>query len=193
MAATPANLAALGSAQTATYNTELATLQHQLEAGLAGFQAQRGEAEGSYKFALSKMGENEPRALTAEQNKANTEGLLESGINAQRRGQLLAGFTRERGELGSKEQNELSRLARGEQNARESYNLGVNRAGATAQERYLTNQINLAPSEPPAATPAARPAPPKGGWGGIGKTVTGGGLGAIRKAAARRAMGRPVG
>lgn len=185
MAATPAQLAALGSAQTATYNSELSALQHQLEAGLAGYQAQRGEAEGSYKFGVSKLNEAEPRALTAEQNKSNTEGLLESGINAQRRGTIQAGYTRNRGELGSKEQDTLNRLARGEQNARETYNLDVNKAGAGAQERYLTNQINLAPNEPAPATPAAAPAgPPTRVISSAPQPKT-----AVRRAAAKRAVG----
>jgi hypothetical protein len=155
----PASPFPTGDPRTAEYNETLATLLHQRENSLATDNASRGETQTAYKYGISQYDAAEPKALTAEQNQANSQGLLESGINAQRRGGILADYVGKRGNLLTKEQQSEGRISRADQEARERYDLGVKGAGNRALEKYKAEQIALGPNEvppPPQAPPEPR-------------------------------------
>jgi hypothetical protein len=150
--AAPAGLPA-GNPQSALYNETLAALQHQREGALASDKQARGETEGAYKTGVQSYNVAEPKALSAEQNKANNAGLLESGINARERGSVLGSYVEKRGALATKEQSNLNKLNLDEQKANESYSLGVKNAATKALEEYKKEQEALAPTEPQSAAP----------------------------------------
>jgi hypothetical protein len=157
----PASPFPAGDPRSATYNEELGALLHQREIALSSDKASREEAQTGYKYGLSQYNAAEPKALTTEQNLANSQGLLESGINAQRRGGILADYVGKRGNLLTKEQQTEARLSRAEEGSREAYNQGVKSTANKALERYKAEQLALAPNEAP-APPQAPPEPRAG-------------------------------
>lgn len=177
----------VGDPRTATYNDELATLQHQRETSISGARVEKGQAQENYRFGLSQYNQAEPRALSTEQNTANTQGLAESGINAQRRGTVLSDYVNKKTTLGTTEQRALARAAEKENQAQINYGLGVKTAADRSLEKYRAEQIALSPNEVQPAAPRT-PAPvqlPRIIGGGPQPTT-----GAVRKAAARKAVKR---
>lgn len=150
MADAPASPFPAGDPRSATYNDQLASLLHQQESALAGDEARRTEARASSKYGISQLNMAEPRALTSEQNTANSQGLAESGINAQRRGALQSGYVSKRGQIASKLQTTEGTINRSEQQARESYGLGVKSAADKAVEQYRAELLAANPTTPEA-------------------------------------------
>lgn len=146
-----------GNPQSALYNETLATLLHQQETSLASDTAARQETETGYKAGVQSYNVAEPKALTAEQNHANTAGLLESGVNARERGSVLGSYAEKRGALATKEQQNLNKITTDEQNARETYGLGVKGAATKALEEYKKEQMALGPTEPSGPPAIANP------------------------------------
>lgn len=149
-------------ARTALYNSELAALEHQLHNAETNATAGRGEAEVNYKLGLSNLAPAERNALSAEEGKANTGGILESGINARERGRVQSGYTQKRTGLGITEQRNLDKIARGEAAARENYGTRLGASNVRAEENYKREQEALAPNEFAQPATAAPPAPPRG-------------------------------
>ena len=160
----------------------------------------RENAESQYGYGESQVAKARPLALRADINKANTEGLLQSGQEAQRRGQVLTGFLGKEHALGETRRNAVEGFNRKDATARESFTDAMATQLAAAQERAKANLVANPPAEPPAPLGVAptNPATPVNAGGTV--TVAGGtrteklpgggfvrtGAPAVRRAAARK-------
>lgn len=186
----------------ALYWSTAAELGHQYEHALASDQEALSDDKASFLASQGKLDYAEPTAQTNIRNRANSEGLATSGIEAQRAGQQQGNYVRARGELGTKFQQDSDKINRGMGEAGESYTdkMGTNLADAEKRQQEEAQKTAEkaptlgAPAEP--ATPAARPS--------VGTKVPGlaifnpGGTAqprtsskpvSVRRAAARRVVG----
>src|SRR5207302_1526998 len=98
-AAAPTNPAAAfpaGDPRNALYAQNLAALEHQYTTANAGIEEGLKNARSNAEFSQRQTGPQETLGYQANQSKANNEGLLTSGINAQRRGTLAANYANKR-------------------------------------------------------------------------------------------------
>lgn len=161
----------------AKYYEELATLEHQEKNALSGDQSARTEAQANAKFGTEGLERQLPLNLKATRNRANTEGLLESGVEGERAGSVEAKYAEQRGRLAQQLKAQEDRLARAENEAREKRGEGESRARRAAQERAEAGDIRSEPREEP---PTPHFAPP----GGTPQPITRG----VRHQAAKRAV-----
>src|SRR5450631_848799 len=96
---TPPNADA-GNPYSAKFFATQAALNASLEKGLAEESRNAENTEGQYKYNLGVNAQNEGRALRAGGQRANTEGLAESGVLAQRQGVTQTGAAQKTHALG---------------------------------------------------------------------------------------------
>jgi hypothetical protein len=160
----------------ALYWSTAAELAHQYEHTLASDQEASTDDKADYVAAQNKLDFAQPLAQTNIRNRANEEGLLTSGIDAQRAGQQQANFTREAAEQTLKAQQDQNKITRGESEAGETYvdKMNTNAANAVkvAAEEARENAEKAptlgAPAEP---GPSSIPSAPKGATNVPGLTV----------------------
>lgn len=141
----------------AAYFQQLAALQHQYDTSLAGNAEGLTNARSNAVYGEGQLTQQEPRSYQQNERTANKGGILESGVNAERRGTIAQQYAAKRaqvqkGLLGTEGQlrrsNELagSRLQSGQANA----------LGDSVSEGYKRLL-----EESPMSTPGAGPAAPK--------------------------------
>jgi hypothetical protein len=140
-----------------------AALEHQYGTTLAGDQETLQNERTNAAYQRSLIAKQEPISFKANEARANTEGLLESGVNAGRRGNIQADFVSKGTSVSQKmTQAEARRLA-ADNIARESEQTGTSKNIAAYQNDKLKWEEEHPPLPPPEAAPAAAPAANPGG------------------------------
>jgi|SRR6185437_4782687 len=177
-----------GDPRNGKYFENLAALEHQLSNGLAADQQDLAAAQSAYDYSTGQLDRQLPLTLQTTRNTANSQGLLESGQLAQRAGSVESKYAAQRGRLTSNLQAEQNKIHQAEASANESFNLGRTRAAQQAREEGLTGLEKENPNE---QAPAAR-VPTAPGLRVVGQhaqPITGAKVRAVRKQAAKRAVG----
>ncbi len=154
---TSPNAAGADNPYAAKFAEQQAKLNLSLEQGLAADKQAAENTEAGYKIGLFENAQTEGRALKAGGQKANTEGLAESGVLAQRQGVTQTGYAQKAGKLGESRQKAIEGYQTKALNAEQDYNLNTAnnvRAAVTEAEKYAIEH----PPAPEAA--AAAPAVP---------------------------------
>lgn len=143
----------------ALYWSTAAELGHQYEHTLASDQEALENDQTALRAGQSKLDRAEPLQLTNIRNRANAEGLLSSGIEAQRTGTQQAGYLTSRNQLQTNFQEQQNKINRANSEAGESYadRMGTNLAGA--EKRQQEESQRIAEKAPTLGAPAA-PAQP---------------------------------
>ena len=154
--APPTNPAAAfpnGDPRNALYASNLAALEHQYNTTLAIDQESLKNYRANSEYSQRLIGNQEPLGYQANQNKANTEGLLNSGINASRRGTLAANYANRRFAITKGLQQNEGRIKAAEQRAKEGLDIGKsNLATKTLAEGYKELLAEPQTTPEPAAT-----------------------------------------
>lgn len=176
---------------------------HALETSLRGDKETFNNASTNAAYQRSLINKQEPLSFKANEGKANSEGLLESGVNAQRRGTLLSGFVDKGNQIARNMEVSRTREAASERVQKENWEDKIKNEGIAATERGKRWALENPPAVPAApAAPGSAPANPGGvrtvtgppGAGGVPsytETLPGGGFvrvgpGVARAAAAKR-------
>jgi hypothetical protein len=181
-----------GDPRNGKYFENLAALQHQLDASLAGDQQDLTGAQVGYDYSTGQLDRQLPLTLQGTRNTANSQGLLESGQLAQRSGSVEARYAAQRGRLASNLQQEQNRVHQAESQAQDAFNLGRSRAATAAREEALAQTEQTAPNEqaPVVSKPPAAPAAPVAARSWVQQATSGH---ARARAARNRAMKKAVG
>jgi hypothetical protein len=83
----------------AEYQANVAALEHQYQTELAGDQEAMKDDWRNATYQRALMGKGEPNALQTNEEKENKAGLLESGVNANRRAQIATAYGQKRAGL----------------------------------------------------------------------------------------------
>jgi hypothetical protein len=175
----------------ATYWATAAELGHQYENTLAGNAEALANDKTNLVAGQGKLDRAEPLALTNIRNRANSEGLLSSGIEQQRTGTQQGAYVGSRSALGTGFQQQSNRIARSNSEAGTNYAdkgataLAAAEARASEEARLTAEKAPTLGAPPPA--PSAAPIPPQI-VGQRPQPVSG--SQAIRKAAAKRVTRR---
>jgi len=168
------------------YYGNLAKINFQKEQSLAQNKATLERQNAGYAYSKSQLSRAEPRALQNTRNQANSQGLLESGQLADRRGQVQTDYAVKQGRNTELRKQAIDQYNSGNKSANDRY--GVEdfserlASGQRAKEALLANPPVPAPE---AASPAvAGPQPPRV----VGVKAQPNSSG-VRKQAAKRALG----
>ena len=135
-----------------------AALNASLEKGLAEEKAGAEHEEQAYKLGLFENSQGEGRALKTGGQKANAEGLAESGVLAQRQGVTQTGYAQKAGTLGTSRRNAIEKYQNDAATKQLQY--GEKTAGNVADAE--AESLKYAEEHPPAAPePAATPSAPR--------------------------------
>jgi hypothetical protein len=142
----------------ASYQANIAALEHQYQATLARNLATEQRDVGIEHYNVGQLNLAEPRNIQATRNRANTEGLTESGILGQRTGLVQQKATFARAQQANRLQEQRDVLAG--QNRAAFENLQVGRAAADAERAEREAEARTLREEPQAALPPAAPGGP---------------------------------
>jgi hypothetical protein len=131
--AAPASSFPAGDPRNALYAENLAALEHIWQREKAGSEEGLSQARSKATYRQGRLGQAEPGTYKVNQERANSGGVLESGINAKRRGGIAADYANKRYEVtqGLKEYEEGSQ--RRAKEGEERYNEGRAKAGTRAE------------------------------------------------------------
>lgn len=193
-----------GDPRNAKYFENLAALEHGYQKSLAEGAETRANARTNAEYATGQIAKAEPEGFRNLRNRANSEGLLQSGVLAGRTGTLASSYGARRYAITHGLQEREGRISRGEQAAKERFELGRSGAATRALEEGKATAL---------ANPGARTVTGPAGPGGVvpytektagGSVRVGPGAptavvkarqpitGGVRSAAARRVAGRFV-
>jgi hypothetical protein len=135
-----------GDPRNALYFSNLAALEHQKANSLSGIAEQRNLARANTKYGEGQLTQHEPGSYKANAHRANQGGILESGVNAERRGTIGSEYANKRYQLTHGLQENEGRFNKGEQEANtrfadEKANIG-NKALAEGYSALLNNPPN---------------------------------------------------
>ena len=135
--AAPASGAGQADPREALYWSTAAELGHQYEHTLASDQEALENAKTSLLAGQGKLDRAEPLQLAGIRNRANAEGILSSGIEAQRTGTQQAGYLTARNQLQTGFQQQQNRINRANSEAGQSYTdkMSTNLAGAESRQQ----------------------------------------------------------
>ncbi len=140
----------------AIYYREKAALEFGEKKKLAGIEEGEKGARAGATRQEGAMGRQEPWTYKQNQWSANRGGLLESGINAQRRGRIGADYAAKRAAVQEGLQQNEGRFARERKEAPEQRGLQEGLGLSAAEERYKQRLLQESP------TTAEEPAAPAG-------------------------------
>ena len=168
------------------------------------------QTNAAYEYNRGVNARAEPQRLTANRNTANTQGLAESGVLANRQGQTQTGYAQKGARLNETRANAVKRFQTNEKGITEKYGADIGVALAAQQEKGVPT-AEAEGAQPTTPGPAPTPGVPQpGAAGNLGKwtNVPGGSVRinnaqgpriisgqrqpttlSPRKAAARRAVG----
>lgn len=121
--------------QDALYWENSAALKFQREGALNEAQRGREGAQASYRYGSGQVRKQLPLRLTANQQTANNQGLLESGVLAQRQGRAQTEAAGQLGRLGEQRKAAIERYNQNEAQAKRAYELGEGKNIIEATER----------------------------------------------------------
>lgn len=173
----------------AAYYDQLARLTYAYNTSLAGYNRDFADASGAYNYTSGQLSAAEPVALQTDRNRANAQGLLESGQLAQAAGSTEAGYAAKRiaalSRMNATDSAATDRLTA----ALNAYNTGTAGAYSAAQARAARSDLATEPTTP---TPPAGNAPSARKMAKAGATTAGTAAGKAVTATLRRmaAQGR---
>lgn len=132
-----------------------AALNSSLEKGLAEEKVGAEHEESAYKLGLFENAKTEGNALRAGGQKANTEGLAESGQLAQRQGTTQSAYAEKAGTLGTNRRNAIEKY----QNDAATKQLSYGEKTATNVGNAEAEGLKYSEEHPPAIEAAAPAAP----------------------------------
>jgi hypothetical protein len=125
----------------ATFYANQAALELSRNTTLAGDQLSRRLENASSEYSQGVNDRAEPRALTANRNTANSQGLAESGVLAQRQGVTQTGYAQKDASIQAARRAAIERLNTGENAAVKSFEVGTNKNVAEEGERKRNQAI----------------------------------------------------
>src|ERR1700742_3730842 len=180
-----------GDPRNAAYFQNLAALEHAYQTTLANDKTALANAKTNSEYSQSQLTKAEPGSYSNNQHRANAGGLLESGINAERRGGIASNYANKRFGITHGLQETEGRLQRNDQAAKERKEAGEASAASTALGEGYKALLEQQPTEP---AQAASPYPggvvpktsvqPGAGYVKVGQPL----LPQIRRAAVKKAI-----
>ena len=137
------------------YAANQSALEHQYETTLAGDKETLQDNRTSAAYQRSLIAKQEPLSYKANEAKSNAEGLLESGVNAGRRGNLAADFISKGTSVSQKMTQAEARRIAADNIARESEQSGTAKNLAS----YNNDKLKWEAEHPPVAPAPAEPNP----------------------------------
>jgi hypothetical protein len=156
--ADPAQAFGQGDPRNALYAENLAALEHGREREKATNEEGRNQARAKATYRQGLLGQAEPGTYKVNQERANNGGLLESGINAKRRGGIAADYANKRFSITSGLKEYEEGTGRREQQGTERYNEARAKAGTKALAEGYESLLANKPTEPAAG--GGYPVPP---------------------------------
>lgn len=160
MAAPPTNPAeafGAGDPRNAQYFQTLASLEHQYNTTLAGDKQKLSDSRSNAVYQQGLLGEKEPGSYKANEHRANAGGLLESGVNAERRGTIGQEYANKRFGVSHGLQETEGSISQNDQSAKEGLESGRANAANTALEKGYEALMKQEPNDTAAASRAANP------------------------------------
>lgn len=161
MAATPptnpAEAFGAGDPRNAAYFQTLANLEHQYNTTLAGDKERLQNSRTNATYQQGLIGQREPGSYKANSHRANAGGILESGVNAERRGTIGQEYANKRYGVTHGLQETEGSISRNEQGAKERLELGKSGAANTALMEGYKSLLEREPNEQVQAPPQAIP------------------------------------
>ena len=145
------------SPYTAKFFATQVALNASLEKGLAEEAHNAANTEAQYKYGLGVNAQNEGRALRAGGQKANAEGLAESGVLAQRQGVTQTGATEKAHTLSTNRQKAIESYQSGAATKELNYSSGTGNNVASAEEAGKQYAIEHPPAVPTPTAPTKAP------------------------------------
>lgn len=152
-----------GDPRNAQYFENIAALKHAEETTLARNSETEARAKAAATYQEGQYTKAEPLSYRANQFRSNNEGLLESGVNAGRRGNIATDYAGKRYAVQTGLKGTQERIARSNKEAREGRETGEARAGTNAQveaKRWLEEHPNPASTGPTLPTIVGETAQP---------------------------------
>jgi hypothetical protein len=153
----PAEAFGAGDPRNAQYFQTLASLEHQYNTTLAGDKEKLASSRSNALYQQGLLGEKEPGSYKANEHRANAGGLLESGVNAERRGTIGQEYANKRFGVSHGLQETEGSITANEQSAKESLESGRANAANTALSEGYKALLEREPNDTAAASRAANP------------------------------------
>lgn len=172
----------------AAYYEQVARLNHALQGALASYGATAANNQAAYNLTSGQLRQQLPITLQNERNRANAQGLLESGALAQRSGLDETAYANRVGAALARFNNANSVALNRRNAAQGSYNEGVYNAmygPKGAIERAASNDVSVGPTTPGLAKKTLAQQYPLSGGDVVSRAAAN--LAAARKAAAKKA------
>lgn len=152
----PAEAFGAGDPRNAQYFQTLASLEHQYNTTLAGDKQKLASSRSNALYQQGLIGEREPGSYKANEHRANAGGLLESGVNAERRGTIGQEYANKRFGVSHGLQETEGSLSQNDQSAKDDLEAGRANAANTALSEGYKALLEREPNETArAANPGA--------------------------------------
>lgn len=137
-----------GDPRNSVYSKELAALEHTRGQEEAADKLANEESASQYKYGTEQLQKQEPLAIKANINRANSEGLLQSGVLAQRQGQTQVQYQGKEHSLTQARQTAVNKYNLGQFNAEQKFQDAQAVALAKAEEE-AKRELLANPPQPP--------------------------------------------
>jgi len=141
----------------ATYQSEIAAIEHAYQTSLADDQEALKDDFRNATYQRALMGKAEPQQLQANEQKANKGGLLESGINSTRRANILTNAAQKRSAVTQKLGQAEGTTARNEENLAnnsvDKYGTAVANATERRKAEIESSEAHTTPTPAQTTTP----------------------------------------
>lgn len=155
----PAQAFPNGDPRNAAYGENAAKLEHQLANFRTEYGRELGTARANTTYKQGLISQQEPTGYRNQTNRANTEGLAESGILARNRGTLQSQYANKRFALTQGLKEGEGRLARGLNKNEEALRERAQADAIKALEEGKGNLLKEPPAPEGGAVPGAAPRP----------------------------------
>jgi hypothetical protein len=154
----PSEAFGAGDPRNAKYFENLAALEHAYNTTLAGDQETLANDKTNAEYQQGLLTKAEPGTYKANQAKANAGGILESGVNAGRRGTIASQYGQKRYTITHGLQENEGRLRKADETAKYTYESGRGKAANEALSEGYKALLEQQPNEsaPKAPTPPAQ-------------------------------------
>lgn len=189
----PAEAFGAGDPRNAKYFENIAALEHAYNTTLANDKEALSNDQTNAQYQQSLLSKAEPGAYHANQHKANAEGLLESGVNAERRGTIASQYAQKRYTIQHGLQEDEGKIRKNEEAEQYKYESGRGKDATEALGEGYKALLEQQPNESAAQGSGVVPkvsTQPGAGYVKVGlpqlpqRNETN-----IRKAAAKKAVG----
>jgi hypothetical protein len=145
----PAEAFGAGDPRNAKYFENLAALEHAYNTTLADDKETLSNDQTNAQYQQSLLTKAEPVAYRNNQHKANAGGILESGVNAERRGTIATQYAQKRYTVQHGLQEDEGKVRKNEEAEQYKYESGRGKAANEALSEGYKNLLETQPNETP--------------------------------------------